>query len=287
MNESNRTRKLGITLVEMLVSISILSILMLAFTQLFGNSLKAASQINGLNELINEGQVAQQLIATRLQSAVYVYPSGTTVQMTPSDVTTNNTVGPSTGQIWKVGSDPILAMVLPPTKIRDGSGNAVTCGTANETTRNACFTFYAYYPYKRGELVSSTSTGKPPANPVNDNQWVLMEYKRSLFDSVTRSSFSTSPPTSPTVSAWTYTSILNSASSINMRGGSGNILVDYLQPATSAPTYTMFTVDMANSLNNVSINFRLLQVRGGKELRAPAATSSAPLSTRVYPRNWY
>ena len=280
MNTVRRTRQQGFTLVEMLVSMVILGILMLAFTQVFGGSLKAAGEINGRNELVTEGQVAQQLIAARLQSAVYVYQKDTTMQLTTSGKTTKNTVGPSTGQNWKVGIDPILAVVLPPKAVvRDASENPLPCSSA---TRDACFTFYAYYPYRRGALISSGLAEVPPENSANDDQWVLMEYKKYLYDGVTRSSLSVTPP-----SSWSYTSILGSGSSINIRGESANILVDYLQPETSTPAYTMFSVSTMHALNNVTMNFRFLQMRGAKELRAPAATGSAPLSTRVYPRNWY
>ena len=259
----------------MLVSMVILGVLMLAFTQVFGGSLKAASEINGRNELVTEGQVAQQLIASRLQSAVYVYPTGTTMQLTSGGVTTINTVGPSTGQNWIVGTDPILAMVLPPK-------TTGTCSNSSDVNKKACFTFYAYYPYKRGSLIASSlaESGKPPENPPNDTQWLLMEYKSNLYDNAIRSSLSVTPP-------WSFASILSSGSSPNMRGGSGTILIDYLQPATSAPAYTMFTVNATSATKNVTLNLRFLQMKAGRELRAPAATGSGPLSTRVYPRNWF
>lgn len=271
---SKTRRNQGFTLVEMLVSMVILGILMLAFTQVFGGSLKAAGQINGRNELVTEGQVAQQLIAARLQSAAYVYPAGTTMQLSSSGLTSKNTVGPSSGQNWKVGTDPILAMVLPP----KATG---TCNNSTDVNKDACFTFYAYYPYKRGSLTSSGLAEAPTENPANDDQWVLMQYKSYIYDGITRSSLSTTPP-----SAWSYTSIL-SGGSPNIRSQPANVLVDYLQPATSAPTYTMFAIDATSATKSVTLNLRFLQMRGTKALRVPAATGSAPLSTRVYPRNWY
>ncbi len=85
-------RQQGFTLVEMLIGMVILGILMAAFTQVFSSSLRASAQINSRNELVSEGQIAQQIIASRLQSAYYIYPAGTTMQLTGSGSTAKNTV---------------------------------------------------------------------------------------------------------------------------------------------------------------------------------------------------
>ena len=263
---------------------------MLAFTQIFSGALRASGDINGRNELISEGQIAQQIITARLQSAVYVYPAGTALQLTGSGVTTTNTVRSGAGQSWTVGTDPILAMVLPP----EGTG---TCGTAAPAVSTACFTFYAYYPYKRGSYLGLppgdlSEKSKPAADPANNDQWLLLEYKRNIIDGVTRSTFTSVPSVSPASATRTnvvnwFNTILTSTAHPMIRGGSGILLTDYVQPSSAAPTYSMFTVDTTSSLFNVTMNFRMLQMQGAKALRAPAATDSTPLSTRVYPRNWY
>ncbi len=69
---------------------------------------------------------------------------------------------------------------------------------------------------------------------------------------------------------------------------------------TAQPTYTMFTTCVPNAPapaptgcpastpqedpHWAELDLRLLQRRGNKDLTAPP--SNAPLSTRIYPRNW-
>lgn len=281
----------GFTLVEMLVGMAILGILMLAFTQLFGGSLRASSEINARNELINEGQIAQQLITSRLQNAYYIYPPGATLQLTTGGNTTRNTVRSGAGQNWTIGTDPFVAMLLPPA----APGNCVSSGSPG------CFKFFAYYPMLRSSLITDVPASAPTADPNNASAWILMEYRANIVDNVNRSSDRlASPPTASTL----------------YRNASGNMLVDFVQPSSAAPTYTMFTVkvpgaicrdvDPDNTAANtaamaanpdlcsswVDVDVRMLENRGGKTLRipggdAPFATPTPTLSTRVYPRNWY
>ena len=305
-NLSYRSNR-GFTLVEMLVSIAILGILMLAFTQIFGGSLRASGQINGRNELISEGQIAQQLIASRLQSAYFVYPAGTVLQFTTSGDLARNTVRSGAGYTWTVNTDPIVALIVPP---RDTG----TCpSSAGAGTMDACFTFYAYYPVLRGVLtnpLSPNNASAPNSDSQNDSAWILMEYKANLLDGITRDPSSpldctgvttgtrsgpdylSCPPVPETVRA------NGTAVQPNIRGQAARMLIDYVQPTTANPTYTMFTTCVpsnpspngcpagtsANDPRWAELDLRLLQRRGSKDLTAPA--SNAPLSTRIYPRNW-
>ena len=262
-------RQGGFTLIEMLIGMAIFGILMIAFTQIFGGSLRASGQINARNELVNEGQIAQQLITSRLQSAAYLY-SGT-LQLTASP-TTKNTVRNGADQNWIVGTDPFIAMLVPPTAV----------GTCQSGQTQNCFTFYAYYPMRRADLIAGVKASAPPADPNNADAWVLMEYRANIVDNINRNSATTNcaagqgqgqlscPPTSGTP---------------YFGGGrSGKMLVDYVQPlGTAAPYNTMFTINTASKF--VDFNLRLQQNRGGKTLTAPASTT--PLTTRVYPRNWF
>lgn len=263
----------GMTLVEMLVAMSILSVLMLAFTQVFGGSLRASTEINARNELISEGQIAQQLIASRLQGAYFVYPTGQTIQLTGSGDTTPNTVRSGAGQDWIVGTDPFIALILPPKT----TGQCPTSSTTTTGTENACFTFYAYYPIVRGTFIGTNRDSAPPADPSNADVWFLMEYRANLYDGINRSTnLLLTPPNTATV-------LTNSASTHpTVRGRAGTILTDYVQPTTTAPTYTMFQVNTSAG-TWAELKLRMLQNRGGKALSAP--TGTAPLSTRVYPRN--
>ena len=264
----------GMTLIEMLVAMAILSVLMLAFTQVFGGSLRASSEINSRNELISEGQIAQQLIASRLQGAYFVYPTGQTMQLTGSGDTTPNTVRSGAGQDWIVGTDPFIAMILPPKT----TGQCPTSSASTSPgTKDACFTFYAYYPIVRGTFIGSNSNSAPPADPANADVWFLMEYRANLYDGANRSTnLLLTPPNTTTV-------LNNSASTQpTIKGRAGTILTDYVQPTTATPTYTMFQVNTGAG-TWAELKLRMLQKRGGKALAAP--TGTAALSTRVYPRN--
>lgn len=257
----------------MLVGMVILSILTLAFTQVFGGSLRASAEINARNELIYEGQIAQQLIASRLQSAYYVYPPGTSMQLTGSGSTAKNTVNGANTYTWTVGTHPFVAMILPPT----------IKATCSSSTTNACFTFYAYYPVLRSELISKHPDIAPSSDPNNANMWILMEYRANLIDGVPRgSNLLSTPPSGPN---GTFVTITTNSASTNptVKGQSGQMLIDYVQPIGAAPYNTMFTVNTANRF--IDFNLRLQQNRSGKTLTAPNGT--APLTTRIYPRNWY
>ena len=282
-----KPKQSGFTLVELLISMAIFGILMLAFTQIFGGSLKASSEINSRNELISEGQIAQQLVASRLQSAYYIYSRGKTMQLTGVGTTTINNVGGGGSQNWTVGTQPFVAMILPPKKLGQ-------CPSSPSPSSNpdACFTFYAYYPMVRGSFISSNGNSAPPADPSNTNVWFLMEYRANLYDGIDRSANRlSSPPNAETI-------LTNPASTHpNIKGNNGQILVDYVQPTTNNPTYTMFDVckpavsttsscptgTTTASPIQVDFNLRFLKNRGGKALTAPSG--AAPLSTHIYPRN--
>lgn len=256
----------GFTLVEMLVGLVILSILTLAFTQVFGSSLRASSEINARNELVYEGQIAQQLVAARLQSAFHVY-TGTgsnpnPMQLTAGGDTTRNTVRNGAGQNWIVGTDPFVAMLLPPKEK----------GSCSSSRLNSCFTFYAYYTMRRGYFIEKAEKWAPPEDPNNANAWVLMEYVANIVDNVDRITNQVASPPLP-----------GTAFGTNYVGGrSGRMLADFVQPLGVAPYNRIFTVDGTNRF--VDINLRFQQNRVGKTLTAPGGT--APLTTRVFPRNW-
>ena len=290
MNSSRLKR--GFTLIELLISMAILGVLMLAFTQIFGGSLRASSEINSRNELISEGQVAQQLIASRLQGAYYLYAG--TLQLTDS-ATTTNTVRSGAGQNWTIGTDPFVAMLVPPTMLpppASGAPSQCPADSASSSVKASnsqfCFTFYAYYPMRRGVFITNVSNSAPPADPNNENGWVLMEYRANVFDGVDRSSNQLRDPPLP-----------GTASGTGYFGGgrSGKMLVDYVQPTTSTPTYTMFSIckpaastalpcptgTTTSSPSQIDFDLRFLKNRGSKTISAPSST--APLSTHIYPRN--
>ncbi len=296
MNRSRSPfRSQGFTLVEMLLSAAILGVLMLTFTQIFGRSLRASGEIGARNELISEGQIAQQLVSSKLQSAYYVYPPGTTLQLTTNHATTLNTVrAGAAGQNWTVGTDPFAAVLVPPRS----SG---TCNAAGD--RSACYTFYAYYPVLRGSLTANAPSVAPDADPNNANAWVLMEFRSSIVDNVTRGSTGSgcTSPSAPLETGLLYCPPLPGTTyGTAYRSSEGRLLIDYVQPAAAPglPAYTLFRVcnpatstaqpacpagTTGTSPRSVEFDLRLLQNRVGRALTAPAG--NAVLSTRVYPRN--
>ena len=265
----------GLTLVELLLSMAILGMLMLAFTQVFGGSLRASSEANARNELY-----------------IYNGTNGAPNPMTLSAQTnmSRNTVRSGAGQNWIPNTDPFIAILLPPTA-QGTCPSAAVVGSPNE---NACFKFYAYYAMRRADLISFNAQSAPNPDPNNADGWVLIEYSATIWDGVNRSGVGpttnrlASPPTPGTAFGAAYT------------GQVGRMLIDFVQPtnAAGAPAYTMFRIctpsvstaqpncppgTTATSPQSVGFNLRLLQNRAGKALAAPVG--STVLSTRVYPRN--
>ena len=256
----------GLSLLELLIAMAIMGVLMLAFTQLFGGSLQASSSISARNELLSEGQIAQQLVVSKLKQASFIYPTDTTFQMT-NTVRTRNTINESRGQFWRVGNDPIVAMIVPP----QGSNNPnlTSCPRFNAPTRaqdstDMCFTFYAYYPIKRSVFIEEVDADSAPVpDSANDDAWLLMEYRQNFFDGVDRSSNRlASPPGSNAV--------------LNRLGGlSARILVDYVQPPENGDP-PLFDLKDDGS---VELNLQMGRSQNGKMLELP------PLGVRAYPRN--
>lgn len=288
----------GFTLVEMLVSIAILGVLMLAFTQVFGGSLQASSEINARNELISEGQIAQQLIGSRLQSAFYIYsginPDPNPMTLTTNGATTRNSIRSVAGQNW-IRTDPFIAMLVPP----ETTGQCPVVGGAGNT--RACFTFYAYYAVHRDTFISQNRTIAPDPDPNNADVWILMEYRANIRDGVNRSSSVTNCAAGNGQGPLSCPPLPGTAFGTAYRGQSGQMLVDYIQPtnAVDAPAYTMFRVCIprlstaqpncpvgttSTSPPSVEFDLRLLQNRAGEALTAPSGNAS--LNTRIYPRNW-
>jgi prepilin-type N-terminal cleavage/methylation domain-containing protein len=241
----------GFTLIEVLVALAVMGVIALAYTQTFANTLQLSSDANGKSTLLLEAQMAQQVMASRLQQACYVYPSGTLQFVTSSDWSTKNTISGANDQNWTIGTHPVLAMILPP---------------LSGTTQ---YRFFAYYAMTRAAYVANAPARYAmDAEAANDSQtWVLMEY---------RANFTTAGLTGTTVLADTsYRTTSTGASS-----STGRLLVDRVQPTTTATTYTMF----AYGTNTATIQLAMLQTIGGKTLKLADLDGSA-LKVIVSPRN--
>ena len=288
----------GFTLVEMLLSIAILGVLMLAFTQVFGGSLRASSEVNARNELVSEGQVAQQLITSRLQNAFHIY-SGVGTDPNPMTLAAQNSLSRNTirgGVNWVPNADPFVAMLLPPTRL----GTCPAAGVAGNVDTSPCFTFYAYYAMRRDIFVGLVPRSAPDPDPNNANVWVLLEYSAMVRDGVTRNSLLTNCPAGNAQGGLTACPpVPGTPFGAAYTGQVARMLVDYVQPTTQAPAYTMFRIctpnvsaaqsvcpagTTATSPRSVEFDLRLLQNRVGKALTAP--TGNGALSSRIYSRNY-
>jgi prepilin-type N-terminal cleavage/methylation domain-containing protein len=252
-----KKRSAGFTLVELLLALALLTIITLALFQTLGGSVQGANSINASNDLLREGQIAQQVISARLKEACYIYPAGADLTLAASGYSTRNAFG-SPDTEWTVNTHPFVAMILPPD---------ATAGTGQ-------YRFFAYYAMPRSQYVNNAASTINPGRDVrNDNTtWVLMEYSRNI--TVTGS---------PTCEVIRQT--------LNVAGGNAFLLVDYVSPAS--PITGLFTVDTAATDNNgdpgaawVEYNLQLQRTTvNGDVIRVGANAGSSNLRGRIYPQN--
>lgn len=275
----------GFTLVELLVAMALLGIVLSALVTFFSQGSRVSTQSSSRAELQQEVLNAQQLIVGKLKEAWYIYPAGQTLQLGSSSTSTANLrQNPVTGTPrggfanWLTGTDPILAVILPPKSV----GTCPTTAPGGGSGAEFCYRFFAYYPVKRSTWVSGTggttapTASNPGDEPNNDAVWVLAEYRKTLYG------FS-SGDTVPTTT---------------LDGGDANLLTDYIAPTvvttgftTSANTYTMFDLKSAsgtvtsgaNPVTGVTLNLATTRNTGGKVLRLPDATGT--YSITIYPTN--
>ncbi len=243
----------GFTLIEVLIALGILGVLLVALFQTIGGTAQVATSANSGNELLREGQIAQQVLASRLKEACFVYPGGATIVMGAGS-TTQNTLGTPTPN-WIVNTDPIVAMILPPNS-RDIDVNP-----------GAFYRFFAYYAVKRADFLAMgaiSSPNKPSADALNDNSvWVIMEYRRDLV----------AFPSGGTAKCATMTGAA-------ITGASGRLLVDYISPAV--PINSLFTV----GAETVTYNLQLQkQTQQGNLIRVGQDAASSNLRGVIYPEN--
>jgi type II secretory pathway pseudopilin PulG len=256
---SSRNRMLGISLLELLISIGLLGLVLALVSQYLIGGLQVTNQVANQTTMQQELRNAGSLIADEVQRALYVFPpcgeyastkSPTTgvrsttvtykpgctftstvpamrvtfskIKATATGITfrnhaTNANTNYGNDYTWEVGAPPsntdssntlyplrgktlpILMMIVGPKDpnvqcrmTSDATLAAVTplapSGNVNE---NGCYQFIAYYPIKRKCLTPAADTSTCGAgglsaseqletNTDNENQWVLMEYRRNL-----------------------------------------------------------------------------------------------------------
>ncbi len=266
----------GFTIIELLVAMAVLSIVLLAFTSLFGGMFRASSDLNARNQLLSEGQLTEQILAARIQQAFYVYPPGYKLQLTSSGWTTKNPAG---GRVWVVGSDPILAMILPP------KSSTVICGVGTDPNAG-CYRFYAYYPVKRSLYVNNAAAaGNPGKQALNDNStWILMQYYKPFPAG--------RQPLKPYLLVGGQTIEVADSSDTAYRGTSSHFMVDYVQPTSASPSYTMFSYKQGGDptgtvpgkrVTEGIVDLRFLLHQSGRTYHLPQASSD---STTISIRPW-
>ncbi len=220
INTSGIRWQKGFSLVELLVSIAVLGVILVAVSGIFASANQIGAVVSNQTALQQELRIAGNIITDEVQRAIYVYPpcgiySGSTapefkVNCAATDFpTTVATVNPakmyvgyskldifSTGlrgmkpsgtYDWKVGDTtaPILAMITAPRMPWlpcEAGGGFINSG--------ACYTFVAYFAVTRKQVtrgyLTNTANSRDLLDPndANKDQWVLIEYRRNLDENI-------------------------------------------------------------------------------------------------------
>jgi prepilin-type N-terminal cleavage/methylation domain-containing protein len=269
----------GFTLIELLISLAILGLLLAAVVSISIGTTRSASALQARNELQSELQITRNYMASKLSQAAYVFPNGSNVQMSALG---NTSVSPSGSQNWRVGTDPIVAFIIPPTVVQPGRCASSIASTA----ANFCYAFYAFYAMKRSDyLAAVVGANDPGVNAANDaTAWVLVEYCAYYSPSATNfaSAFS---PTNPLTG-------FSAAATDIPTGNAGRLLMDYLDPGTGLATLFVNTAPPSGGLaaqtpgsTTVTMRLAALQNVVGRLTRLPSSNPATFDSLTVYPRN--
>ena len=146
-----RRQTAGLTLIELLIGLALIGVMLAALLSLNLGTSRASAALQVRNDLMPELQVAQNYMAGKLREAVYVFPAGSSFVL----ATSGNTLKDPTGSYnWNIGTDPMVAFVVPPKTVSAGQCALATSSTASQY----CYAFYAFYAIKRSDLVAATGS---------------------------------------------------------------------------------------------------------------------------------
>jgi prepilin-type N-terminal cleavage/methylation domain-containing protein len=249
----------GFSLLELVIAMAIFGVITLALMEIFVSSNKISTLVSNQATLQQELRNSGNLIVDEAQRAIYIYPPcgvysftatrvlkpGCTAASFPTTAATQDTtkmyVGfskipifssgnrgqkPTGGYDWEVGDNtaPFLAMIVAPSR------PWLPCEAGNgDTNAGSCYAFVAYYAVRRQQVTrgysgnatnGTTSSDLLEPDASNDNQWVIMEYRRNLDESMRDySAFSSFLNNAPVLGVGTLTANGNTLSTF----GIGNL----------------------------------------------------------------
>lgn len=268
----------GYTLTELLIGMGLMSVILLLVSQYFSGSIKDSEKLMSDAELYKEAQIAQQILAGRIQEAIYVWPSGSHIQLSKAGKTTQNTLLRRKSQSWLVVKQPFLALILPPEQPHYHLARPTGC---QRDHLEACYRFFAYFAMRRQDLLKASKGAKPPADEINKDAWVLMQYRANLlaksgpwYPSYLPNSRALDPEALPNYTLY--------------GGNTAHFLMDYL-----APNSLKFAITPPSSGGNngvVTAHFKLAKLirqTGPADHHELALDNGEALGGSFAPRGWY
>ena len=271
----------GLSLVEILIALAISTFLFTIIARATRTGGSSLATITSSNELLEDTRNAGEIILDSLQNSVYVYPPMTELELNDS-ATYFNTNPDSNDNIWTIGQDPIIAMIVAPRV------NQLDC----PTNPDACLNFVAYYTVKRSAVTSAnglTYAGFPlTENTANPDALMLFEYRKVLdTDTLTN----TAPPPVESndlsyagklsdVTARLVADYLDPSEGFVIEAGECNIVSGLSRSASACPT-TAGSINYKNSLMNGNFALNTLYIKGKKTYTTPE------LIFEFSPRNLY
>ena len=265
-------KRSGFTLVELLVSLALLGVILTTLFQTMGSTTQLANTTNSSNDLIREGQIAQQVLNARFKEACFVYPATRIIQLATSGYTARNGIALPVGFNWVINTHPMVAMILPP------SADIPASPTVNN------YRFVAYYAIPRRQYVAPSPAGaanviNPGRDALNDDTvWMLMEYRRNI--NVLATGFG----------PVTTCAAISANTSVVLTGGNAELLTDYIAPVTtSTDLFRVGPVRPDGSASFVEYNLRLQKTTRGNgttnTITVGGGLSGTNLTAKVYPVN--